>query len=76
MIPKDFKEIEIYDNVSEHDLLGTFLFNPTWNEGGFFQYGNDKGFGLSNGSHYNTITGDNLYDQININNFKVYANNK
>jgi hypothetical protein len=76
MIPKDFKEIEIYDNVSEHDLLGTFLFNPTWNEGGFFHYGNDKGFGLSNGSHYNTITGDNLYDQIKINNFKVYANNK
>ena len=72
MIPEGFKRIEIQTNISENDLIGSFLYNDNWAEGGFFNYGNDNGFGLSNGSHYNTITGTSLYDQITINNFKVY----
>jgi hypothetical protein len=47
---------EFYKSGEFDETKNEYAFNPTWNEGGFFHYGNDKGFGLSNGSHYNTIT--------------------
>lgn len=72
MIPENFKEIQLQSNITEDNLIGCFLYNEGWGEGGYFNYGNSNGFGLSNGAHYNTITGDSLYDHVKINNFKVF----
>lgn len=74
MIPEEFKEIKIYDTVNEWDLESCFLQNKNWSTGGYFNYGNDRGFGLSNGTHHSSITGDCLFDHITINGFKVYKN--
>jgi hypothetical protein len=70
-IPNGFKEIEIQEDITEWDLKGCFLFNKTHKIGGFFNYGNDKGFSIGD-IWESSQTGDTLYDHITINGYKVY----
>jgi len=70
-IPSGFKEIEINEDVNEWELKGCFLFNKTHKTGGFFNYGNDKGFSIGE-IWESSQTGNNLYDHIIINGYKVY----
>ena len=68
---KNFEEVEIRDDVHEIDLKDSFLWNHYHNYGGYFNYGNEKGFSIDN-IWLSTETGDCLYDHINIKGFKVY----
>ena len=70
-IPKNFIQIHIDEFVNESYLKGCFLWNHTHNYGGYFNYGNNKGFSIGNIYEFSQ-TGDNLYDHITINGFKVY----
>lgn len=71
-IPDGFTEKEISVNVCDEDLAGCFLYNEKWGVGGFFQCSGDHGFVLMDNSSFSTFTGENLYDHITINGFKVY----
>lgn len=70
-IPENFKEIEITEYITEYELENCFLWNHRHNYGGFFNYGNTKGFSIKD-MWISSETGDNLYDHITINGFTVY----
>lgn len=67
----NFKEVKIQEDVHEIELKGSFLWNHRHNYGGFFNYGNERGFSIGN-IWITSETGDCLYDHITINGFKVY----
>jgi hypothetical protein len=71
MIPIGYDEIQIHDDVCEWDLEGCYLYNKRHRQGGFFSYGNDRGFSIG-GIWESSQTGDSLYDHITICGYKVY----
>ena len=68
---KGYTEVYINENVNEIDLENTYLYNNRHNHGGVFNYGNNNGFSIGN-NWISAQTGDNLYDHITINGYKVY----
>jgi hypothetical protein len=70
-IPDGFKEITITEDVIDFELKGCFLFNKKHRTGGFFNYGNNRGFSVGE-IWESSETGSSLYDHITINGYKVY----
>lgn len=67
-----FVEIKIDNRITEYELKGCYLYNKIHDHGGYFNYGNDKGFSIA-GCWISSQTGDCLYDHIIINGYKVYS---
>ena len=67
----NFEEVKIQEDVHEIELKASFLWSHRHNYGGFFNYGNHRGFSIDN-IWITSETGDCLYDHITINGFKVY----
>lgn len=65
------KEAWMSERMQPEDAIGKYAWNESRQEGGIVQDVNERGVTID-GSYYNTITGENVFDSLCINGFKLY----